>query len=179
MEWLTGFLAGRLLTSARPRGGDWLQVDLAYWQRYGATDILCLLTQPELEELDLDQEARVCQELGLHWRHFPIRDRHVPTSLEEAYRQARHCANRLQAGAAIIVHCRMGLGRSTLMASAIMALGGISPRQALRQIGDSRRLPVPDTSAQRDWIFAFARQYGISQMIKATDNSRNPFAGDK
>ena len=61
--------------------------------------------------------------------------------------RARH-----RAGHSIGVHCRMGIGRSSLLLAALLVRSGTSPEDAFQLISAARGLPVPDTDEQRQWL---------------------------
>jgi hypothetical protein len=56
---------GRLSTMARPRGGDWLEDEMASLRQAGTDVLVCMLTVPEMRELDLTEEAAVAEAAGL------------------------------------------------------------------------------------------------------------------
>lgn len=143
---------GRLSTMARPRGGDWLEDELTSLARH-VNVLVCLLTNMELDELDLSREPELASSAGLVFHHHPIEDRQVPdegvrplvTSLAEALRTGRHVA----------VHCRAGIGRSSVVAAGVLRLLGVDGPTALARISAARGMEVPDTQAQADWVLAF------------------------
>jgi protein-tyrosine phosphatase len=61
-------------------------------------------------------------------------------------------ALRLEEGAAVAVHCRMGIGRSCLVAASLLRLGGVASEEAWRQVEAARGCAVPDTAEQRAWV---------------------------
>ena len=48
------------------------------------------------------------------------------------------------------------IGRSALIAASLLVLAGLAPDEALQRIQIARGAPVPETTAQRDWIARFA-----------------------
>jgi protein-tyrosine phosphatase len=52
------------------------------------------------------------------------------------------------------IHCRAGIGRSSVIAATILRLGGMEGEAAFDAIERARGLAVPDTEAQRDWLLA-------------------------
>ncbi len=54
---VNGPWSGKLWMAARPRGGDWLEDEIARWNRQGAGAVLSLLTPDEERDLDLENEA--------------------------------------------------------------------------------------------------------------------------
>src|SRR5262245_59231148 len=82
--WMTGVPQGRLAVLPRPRGGDWLADEARSLRLAGVDVLLSLLTNEEVVELDLAEEAACCAEAGIEFVSFPIQDRGVPSSRSEA-----------------------------------------------------------------------------------------------
>lgn len=144
----------RLAIMARPRAGDWLLDELTSLHEQGVNTIVSLLTDDEVRELGLEAEESACTRVGLRFRSFPIPDRELPSSLGAARSFADELAAEITEGRAIAIHCRMGIGRSSLIASAVMVTLGVAPDQALERLSAARGLRVPDTEAQRAWTLA-------------------------
>lgn len=58
----------------------------------------------------------------------------------------------MQEGKSIEVHCRGGIGRSSLISSCVMIHLGFTASNALSLISESRNLKVPDTIEQEKWV---------------------------
>jgi protein-tyrosine phosphatase len=89
---------------------------------------------------------------------FPIPDRGVP-EIPDAARIAESIAAGIADGRSIAIHCRAGIGRSSVVAACAMICLGIEAGDALSRIKEARGVSVPDTEEQRDWIFAFGKAY--------------------
>jgi len=59
LYWIKGPWPGKLALAARPRGGDWLEDEIAAWRDAGINAIVSLLTAEEEQELDLGRKAQV------------------------------------------------------------------------------------------------------------------------
>jgi protein-tyrosine phosphatase len=149
--------AGRLSMMARPRGGDWLTEELHGLRRLGVEVLVCALTATEQLELGLTEEATACTTTGLAFVAIPIPDRGVPDeqSLRPVLDQLQVA---LAAGRHVVIHCRAGIGRASLVAGALLVAEGLAPDQAWQRLAAARGLPVPDTDQQRQWFQRFARQ---------------------
>ncbi len=156
--WIEGPWPGRLAIVARPRGGEWLEDDVALWQRAGFKLIVSLLTNNEILELNLGQEGEFAQGLGLEYISFPVADRYVPTSWDESLKLVQHLAKQLEAGKQVGIHCRHGIGRSALLAASLLIKSGSGVGLAFERIEKARGCPVPDTPEQRQWTEQFARK---------------------
>jgi len=148
LYWIETASTLRLAIAARPRAGDWLADEVAHWKRSGAGIVISLLERDEVDELGLGMEAALCRQNDIEFLSFPIPDRCVPEDAGLAMQFAREVAGRSKA---TVIHCRAGIGRSSVMAAAILIARGVAPAAALSAIGKARGLPIPDTDAQRDW----------------------------
>jgi protein-tyrosine phosphatase len=52
----------------------------------------------------------------------------------------------------VAIHCRGGIGRSSLMAAAVLVQLGAAPEQAWDTVSVARGMPVPETEEQRAWL---------------------------
>ena len=151
----------------RPRAGDWLDDEVAGWRAEGIGVIVSLLEAGEVKELGLDREAGLCHDLDMEFIAFPVPDGGVPASTREAMALAEAIVARLNEGKAVAVHCRAGIGRSTLVAACVLVLLGFAPGMAFDLIGKARGVKVPDTERQRDWVDMFRE-------AAKTETSRKP-----
>ena len=156
LYWLDGPWKGKLALAARPRGGDWLEDDVANWKRAGVSAVLSLLTPDEREELALQHEAREVQGQGLSFSSFPIPDLQVPRSEAKLAEALKNVTANLSAGRNVLIHCRQGIGRSGMIAACLLIESGISPGAALDSVSAARGISVPETPEQREWIERYA-----------------------
>lgn len=142
---------GQLFTMAAPRGGDWLREEMQALKFLGVHTVVSMLTATENRELDLTDEAEAALEAGLRFVTMPTPDRETPTRTP-TWALARSLVDDLQADHGVAIHCRAGIGRSSLLAAAVLWLEGIPADEAWDRISRARGLPVPDTDAQRQFI---------------------------
>lgn len=154
--WIPGPWPGRLGIVPRPRGGDWLEDEAASWRRNGIDIVVSLLEPSEVREFNLESEAEAVASNGLTFLSLAIPDRGVPGSLESALALAHQLLDAMQEGRTAVVHCRQSVGRSAVIAAAVLTLEGEAPANALKSIEMARGVPVPETEEQRRWIFNFA-----------------------
>ena len=154
--WIDLPLPGRLAVSPRPRGGDWLEGDVAAWQRLGVDIVVSLLMPDESDALGLDSERSICEVAGIEFLSFPIVDRNVPSSTSNFSVLLEQLHTHLQDGKNIVIHCRQGIGRSGLVAIALLMHDGRKPLEAIQLVTKARGLPVPETQEQLAWIHAFS-----------------------
>ena len=157
--WLDSPTKGRIGTMPRPRGNEWLETEMQAFQREGVDVILSLLTYPEQVELGLTHEADLCQQYGIDYLSFPIKDFHVPESKANTGQFVRELAALLDEGKHLAIHCRAGIGRSSLIAASTLTTYGMSADEAFAMISERRGVNVPDTQEQREWVDGFAQVY--------------------
>ena len=58
----------------------------------------------------------------------------------------------------VVIHCRMGIGRSSVVASAILIKRGCNASDVFDTISKHRQLEVPDTIEQKEWILNLEEQ---------------------
>jgi protein-tyrosine phosphatase len=136
----------------RPRAGDWLEDEVRAWRAAGVDLVVSLLTASEVAELGLVEEAKICSAHGIEFLSFPVPDRQVPASPAAAVEWAATIDGWLKQGRAAAIHCRMGIGRSALLAACVLVYQGTQVNAAFEMIGKARGTPVPDTDAQRAWV---------------------------
>lgn len=154
--WIDGPWRGRLAILPRPRGGDWLEDEARRWRMAGIDVVVTLLEASEESELDLVGESAAAAAVGLGFRSFPIPDRGVPSSRQAVVDLVAYVSDALQAGRNVGLHCRQGVGRSGLIAAAMLVSAGEGVASALERVTRARGLPVPETEAQRRWVSEFA-----------------------
>ncbi len=156
LYWIDGPWPGKLAISARPRGSDWLGDDISGWRNAGIDAVVSLLTTQENKDLQLNEESKLAQNQGIRFVSLPVEDRGVPLSWEEALRVVAKASEMLRQGRHVAVHCRQGIGRSGMIAAALLIQGGSTPGDALTQISGVRGLPVPETEEQLAWVREFS-----------------------
>ena len=140
---------------ARPRAGEWLDDEVAGWEALGITVVICLLEKDEIDELGLGEEETLCRRRGLEFVSFPIPDRGHPKTIGQTESLTRTIAMKLKDGGAVAIHCRAGIGRSSLLAACTLIAFGLDVSSAFDMIGNARGLKVPDTDEQRSWVISF------------------------
>jgi protein-tyrosine phosphatase len=143
--------AGALSTMPRPRGDDWLDDELAALREAGVDVLVTLQTEVERQELGLTGEAEAAARAGLEFHSFPIVDLGVPDHRSIQPLLATLTAH-LRDGRHVAVHCLAGIGRSSMVAAALLVRLGITPADAWQTIAEARGLPVPETDEQREWL---------------------------
>ena len=154
--WIDGLESGRLGIMPRPRGGDWLEDEIRSLKMSGVNVVASLLEREEVSELDIIDEQSFCEACGISYLSFPIRDFGVPHSKQETLGFAGSLRDCLREGRSVVIHCRQGIGRSSLMAACVLLLSGTPADEAFKRIEEARGRPAPDTPEQREWVFRLA-----------------------
>jgi len=151
LYWVNGVFA----VATRPRGGDWLRDDLAAAQLRGVRHVGSCRTPAEDSELELQDESEVARSLGLEFSRVPIEDFGTPqlSGFGEVLSRIKRTS---VPQAKIAIHYRQALGRSPLVAAAMLVRDGMSPTEAWEAIAKARGRAVPETEEQRAWLTRFA-----------------------
>ena len=148
----------RLAITPRPRGGDRLVDDIHLLRQAGIDIIVSALTLAEAEELGLLDEGQCCKNNGLEFLSFPIQDGSVPSSFNAFDGLINSVIDYLRKGKAVGVHCRAGIGRSSMIVGCALVRNGFSVAAAFRAIQEARGCSVPDTPEQRQWVERFVSE---------------------
>jgi protein-tyrosine phosphatase len=136
---------------ARPRGGDWLDDEMTALREAGVDVLVSLQTLPERAEVDLTDEPAAAERAGIRFHGFPVADFSVPDRTEIEPLLATLLAD-LAAGRHVAIHCRGGIGRSSVVAGALLVRLGVAPADAWATISEARGCVVPETEEQRRWL---------------------------
>ncbi len=152
VHWVEGLTAGRLGICARPRGNDWLDDELKQAKADGVDVVVSLLEDEEAKEIGVQDEAGAASRAGIAFWRFPIPDRDVPADEAAAIAFAREVLSRVTAGGSVAIHCRMGIGRSSVMAALALVVSGVPVARAWQALSMAREMVVPDTFEQKSWV---------------------------
>ena len=139
---------------ARPRGGDWLNDEIAGLERQEVNCLVSLLDYAEAYELNLLGEESLCLASGINFIQFPIADVSIPRDEKAFIQLVNDLLHRIHREERVVIHCRMGIGRSSMLAAAIMIIMGCDSSTVFDLITRCRGLPVPDTQLQEAWVLA-------------------------
>ncbi len=155
--WIGLDTPGRLGVSRKPEGGEALDGQMARLAHGMVDHVVSLLEPTEAEALGLGEELAAAARHGMGFYNHPVVDHGVPIDVAY-YRRAAHAIDgRLNAGQAIVIHCRAGLGRAPSLAICSLIAGGMNADEAVLRVGRARGRPVPETDEQMAFIEAFAK----------------------
>jgi hypothetical protein len=152
--WIDAEIA-KLAIIPRPRGGDWLEDDLRALKKARIDVIVSALTQEENEELELSGEGALCRSNSIEFLSFRIADRSVPESEDAFGRFLTRLQILLERRRGIGVHCRAGIGRSSMIVAGVLIRQGLPCASAFALIEKARGCSVPDIPEQRAWMEKF------------------------
>ena len=153
--WIPDESADRLGIMARPRGGDWLGDEIKAWLDAGAHTVVSLLEPAEVAELGLEAERSFCLKSGLDFISFAIPDRGIPEGRSEMVHLIRRVRSAIISGNRVAIHCRQGIGRSSMVAAMVLLSLGASEDNVFYTISAARGCKVPDTEEQVRYALSF------------------------
>lgn len=144
--------SGFVAIMARPRANEWAEQDFAALANAGIRRIVSLLEVHEEYVLGLEKEAEHCADANIAFSSFPIPDRGVPSNPHALFELSKETYHRCAGGESTAIHCRAGIGRSSLVAAAILLHCGFDVDEAFTKIQKVRGIEVPDTPEQAQWL---------------------------
>ncbi|WP_276481864.1 hypothetical protein [Paraflavitalea pollutisoli] len=145
----------RLGIMARPRGGEWLAEEMEQFRKQGVQIIVSLLEPAEIRGLGLLREEALSTAASIRYINYPIPYRGLPNSIEKTRILIDELTEQFHNGATIVIHCRMGIGRSSIIAGCVLLQLGYSRKELIGDISKARGLSVPDTPEQSKWLLAW------------------------
>jgi protein-tyrosine phosphatase len=146
------WITERLAIVPRPRGGDWLDDEMAALRSAGIDVVVSMLEESETAELGLEAEHAAARRAHIEFVGFPIPDRSVPPNLLQFGELLIALERHMSAGKRVGVHCRACIGRSSVVVGSLLMRSGMSPGEVWHAISGARGFPVPDTQDQREWV---------------------------
>jgi protein-tyrosine phosphatase len=135
----------------RPRGGNYLIDDMAFFRSSGVDTLVSALGEKEVRDNWLEDCALHASAAGLDFIRFPI-----PNLLTPRYADAvptiLELAARVREGRGVAVHCFAGIGRSPTIAASILVILGHEPESAWELVRAARQVELPDTNEQYNWV---------------------------
>ena len=136
-------------------GAAHLKPMLTQLRESGVDSIVSLLEVTEAERLGVGDEALLCSHLGIKFRQFPIRDHKTPDNTLAFRALIDELEQELRAGDHITVHCLAGIGRTGLVAGALLIQDGLSAATATALLSDVRGCVVPQTHDQSNYLIDY------------------------
>jgi protein-tyrosine phosphatase len=156
--WIHRFAnSSRIGIMARPRGNDWLEDEIINLKNCQVGVLVSLLERDEIYDLNLDLEKEHCFAQNIIYINFPISDRGIPKQNDNTDQLIGLLMKKINEGLSVVVHCRMGIGRSSIIAAAILLKYKFKANDIIENIIKIRGIKVPDTDDQLSWLKARER----------------------
>jgi len=161
---------GRVMISCCPGRTDMdheLTLDIDSLLRAGASAVVTLTEQDELEELEVPGLGQAVREAGMQWFHLPIFDYGAPNADWERrwLEQGPRVRAILRDGRSVHLHCRGGCGRSGMLAARLLVeLGVCDGAEAIRRVRFARPCAI-ETEGQVTNVLA-ARPQDDSRAVR-------------
>lgn len=131
------FCPGKVQTDGAT--GSWnrdLATDIRAISDWGATALVTLIEDHEIEGLQVRGIEAECQRHGIDWLHLPIPDVSTPSDEFEAAwaTVGEGLRSRLRNDFNVLVHCKGGLGRAGTIAARLLVELGADPKEAMRKV---------------------------------------------
>ncbi len=143
---------------ARPRGNDWLSDEIKGLKLRDVNCLVSLLENSESYALGLSKEKEECINLGIEFISYQIEDVTVPTDESSFVDLVKQLSKKVLASEKVVIHCRMGIGRSSLLAASVLINLGLDKDSVFENISKSRGVRVPDTEEQIEWVNAISNK---------------------
>ena len=154
-----------------------LDTDLDAIGRWGATAVVSLITDEEMDHLSVRDLPEAVRDRHMEWWHAPILDGTPPgTDFEKAWAVAGEAIrDRLRFGFDVLVHCKGGLGRAGTVAARLLVELGERPDQAIRRVREVRQGAIENEDQEAHVAQCSARPPSVPS--KHPDNTRDRALG--
>lgn len=151
------FCPGKQSTSMY--GAPWkrdLDRDLEIVRIWGASHLVTLMEQHELERFKTPDLGGAVEARGIRWHHLPIVDVSVPGDgfLDHWPPLSRTLRDCLAGGGRVLVHCLGGLGRTGLLAALILVDHGVPAKDAVDTVRKARPGAI-ETREQEAYVLKY------------------------
>src|SRR5258706_3767072 len=103
LYWINQFAGGNLAIMAAPHLGEQFETIILDWKDEGVDVIVSLLEESEIPNL-IEAERSLCEEIGVEFFSFPVRDKTVPDAVDTFAVIARRLADRIASGKSVAIH---------------------------------------------------------------------------
>lgn len=148
--WLNDFEKGSIGMMPKPNGLNILQ-EIKYLKKENVDTVVCLLEYSEIIEFNLEQEEYFCKKEKINFIYFPIKDYSLPNK-NEYLDLINKIDTRLKNQEKIVIHCKMGIGRTSTVAAGVLIKNNIHSDDIFEYLSEKREEQVPDTKDQVDWV---------------------------
>ncbi len=126
---------------------SWINDHLAVGGRIHPKDIPSLellgITAVVDTRAEYRDEAALMEQAHIQLLLLPTRDTH-PLTVEQLFTGSKWAQEHMQQGGRVLIHCEHGVGRSVLLAAAVLVYGGMSAHDALQLVQKKRWQASPN-----------------------------------
>lgn len=157
--WIAEINGCQVGISPCPAGQDQLKAELSSLLFSGKTILISALPEREVGMLGLQDEEALCAQMGIRFINLPITDTSIPGSgkftrfIDELY-ALTYPTDRM------VIHCRAGIGRSSLIALGLMIKHGFPLAESIRHASKIRGFEVPQSRSQSNLLSWYAQSQG-------------------
>jgi len=102
--------------------------------------VISLLKKYEETELEIEKEKTLCEKYDIEFISFPIQDRGVPENISDFIELITNINNRLSENKKVVVHCRMGIGRTSIVAASVLIKNGFDSGSVFDFLSKTRKV---------------------------------------
>ena len=146
--------SGRLCVMAKPTSGEWIDEEFDAIKAFGISRVVSLLEAPEAYSVGLSHEERYCRDRGIDFVQYEIKDREIPDSETDFLLLIQALHSGIAEGLDTVIHCRAGIGRTGVVAAAILIKHGLGGSESFDTVSAARCVQVPDTEQQKEYVLA-------------------------
>ncbi|MBL4659849.1 MAG: dual specificity protein phosphatase family protein [Alcanivoracaceae bacterium] len=155
---------GSITMMPKPPGGKQLNSYIEFLHKRDINILVSLLQFEEVSAFSLINEASECEELGIEFINFQIKDHDVPQFFLPFNQLITKLSTDIKLGKNIAIHCYAGIGRTGMVASSVLIKLGMQVDHALIQLSQCRGMKVPETIGQISWL------HHHSQLLSTGEN---------
>ncbi len=135
-----------------------MDADLERLRHHWHTDVLLsLIEEHEFTALGIPTLREQTQHHGIQVICFPIRDISIPTSMDDFAAMVQVVHGVLEEGKTVVIHCMGGLGRTGLVAAALLIYATqLTPHEAIAAVRSARDGTI-QTREQEQFVHSFHR----------------------
>lgn len=135
---------GRLCVMAKPFSKEWINEEFDAIKAFGISRVVSLLECAEPHAVDVTDEDAHCRRRGIDFIQYEIPNRCIPGNEDSYLALIQFLHDELIAGMDTVVHCRDGIGRTGMVATAVLVKYGHTGDRAITLVAEAKRVSVSE-----------------------------------